>query len=494
TVALLGPARALGKGLLLLLGAGVIVSVSVTGHAASGGGLGLLADAVHVAAVATWGGALVHFALAGWERTASRRARPAAPLSVQARRFSRLGAAAVAALMGTGVLMAMRLIFGLPALTATPYGAALLWKLVIFAGLLAVAAANHFYLVPLLQDRREAPRLARPFRWAVTAEVALLVLVLGATGLLTTRTPPREPQAVAAPVQQAGTIGGVRYALDVVPQGSGSLLFTLRLHDEAGRPVDGPPVPMDLTMPDHIMPPYHAALRRTAAGVYQAELALPMSGRWVIYMTPAALGRGAEPIAVELRAMDSPRESQQVWYFTWYRALRWPAGVLWLLIYVGMVIFAVRSIRIARGRPAYAPLQAAAYLLLAVSLWQVVSTFVAKGYPTADYPNPVPATAGALARGEELFQAHCAVCHGPEGRGDGLLAGEMWPPPSDLTLHAPFHTDGELYWFISKGVAGTDMPAFEHLLSEEERWTVVRYVRSLPPAGPAAIWLQRQWR
>jgi len=46
TVALLGPARALGKGLLLLLGAGVIVSVSVTGHAASGGGLGLLADAV----------------------------------------------------------------------------------------------------------------------------------------------------------------------------------------------------------------------------------------------------------------------------------------------------------------------------------------------------------------------------------------------------------------------------------------------------------------
>ncbi len=40
---------------------------------------------------------------------------------------------------------------------------------------------------------------------------------------------------------------------------------------------------------------------------------------------------------------------------------------------------------------------------------------------------------GALTRGALLYRAHCSVCHGVEGRGDGRLAGELQKPPSDLT-------------------------------------------------------------
>jgi len=492
------PVSAAGKAALVVLAGGVIVSVSLTGHAAGSGWPGLLADAVHVAAVASWGGALVHFALGQWKgdsgfQPPGRRARGSgnAPLAVQARRFARLGTAAAGALAITGVLMASRLIFGLPALTATPYGAALLAKLGIFSVLLGVAAANHFVFVPALQVDRRARGAVTPFRWAVRAEVVLLLLVLGATGVLTTRTPPREAQVIASPIRQTGFLGSVAYELWVEPQATGSLLFTLYLQDAGGRPVAIAPPGMELAMPDHAMPPYYAVLQPAEAGVYRKELILPMSGRWLITISPEGIGRGRDTITVELRAMSGPRETQQVWYFTWYRAIRWPSGPVWLLIYVGLAVFAVRAIRTAGNRPDFVLLKRSAYLLLGVCIWQVVSTFVAKGYPTADQPNPVPATAAAVVRGAELFQAHCASCHGPAGRGDGPLAPEMWPPPSDLTVFGPMHTDGELFWFITKGVPGTSMPAFQALLSDEERWTVVHYLRSLAPDESAPMGLHR---
>src|SRR5690606_3262985 len=59
-------------------------------------------------------------------------------------------------------------------------------------------------------------------------------------------------------------------------------------------------------------------------------------------------------------------------------------------------------------------------------------------------------------------------------------------PPSRLSWHAPWHADGELYWFITKGVNGTDMPAFEQALTDEERWAIVHFLRTLPREGP--IW------
>lgn len=491
-----------GRLLLFVLGTGVVTLVSATGHAAASGWPGLLADAVHVAAMATWGGALVYFSLALGHMVTppfapGQGSAQAPPIASLARRFALLGTAAVSALTATGALMATRLIHGLPALTATPYGNALLIKLGTFGGLLLIAAINHFLLVPALEpsQSKEGARVpqgaARWFRWAVAGEAVLLLLVLGATGVLTTRTPPRVPQVLVQPVHETGRLGTVAYELDASSQDSGAVRFTLRLQDAEGRPVQGAALPMELTMPGHVMPPYHAFLRPFAPGEYRADLILPMSGRWRIVIDATNVVASAGSIEFELRTGTSPREAQQVWYFTWYRALRWPAGVLWLMAYIALAVFAVRAIVIAGSKPTFRPLRVGGHLLLFFSLWQLVSLFVAKGFPTAYDPNPLPATADVVASGQALFQTYCAQCHGPEARGDGPLAGEMWPPPSDLTVFAPMHTDGELYWFISKGVPGTEMPAFETALTEEERWAVVRYLRSLPPTGPGAAWLNR---
>lgn len=92
--------------------------------------------------------------------------------------------------------------------------------------------------------------------------------------------------------------------------------------------------------------------------------------------------------------------------------------------------------------------------------------------------SPIPPTEQSLRAGSRLYRAHCAVCHGPEGRGDGPAAPSLVPRPADLRRMARA-TDAAVYIRITEGLAGTAMPAFRNVLTEEERWHVVNYVRTL---------------
>jgi mono/diheme cytochrome c family protein len=74
-------------------------------------------------------------------------------------------------------------------------------------------------------------------------------------------------------------------------------------------------------------------------------------------------------------------------------------------------------------------------------------------------------------------------CHGPTGKGDGPVGLTLNPRPADLSLHAVpgVHTDGQLYLWITNGFEGSVMPAFKDVLTEDQRWHVVNYVRTLAP-------------
>jgi putative copper resistance protein D len=76
----------------------------------------------------------------------------------------------------------------------------------------------------------------------------------------------------------------------------------------------------------------------------------------------------------------------------------------------------------------------------------------------------------------QIYQQNCMVCHGVQGRGDGPAARAMRPPPADLTQHVTAHTEGELWWFVTNGVAGTQMPAWKNSLSDNDRWDVINYI------------------
>jgi len=99
--------------------------------------------------------------------------------------------------------------------------------------------------------------------------------------------------------------------------------------------------------------------------------------------------------------------------------------------------------------------------------------------PAAEKPrkNPFANDHKAIARGEEVAKLNCVGCHGAKGKGDGVAAVALNPKPADWTSGTvQADTDGELFWKISTGRGA--MPPWKQL-SENDRWAVVRYIRTL---------------
>lgn len=106
----------------------------------------------------------------------------------------------------------------------------------------------------------------------------------------------------------------------------------------------------------------------------------------------------------------------------------------------------------------------------------------------ASLTNPFGGDHEAIEAGEEIFQANCAACHGPEGQGDGPAAETLEPKPATLAdgMMMDMLSDGYLFWRVSRGGQmapfNSAMPAWETGLSEEQRWQVISYVRTLADA------------
>ena len=105
--------------------------------------------------------------------------------------------------------------------------------------------------------------------------------------------------------------------------------------------------------------------------------------------------------------------------------------------------------------------------------------------PGADLPANTPT-------GQRIYVQRCAVCHGPDGRGNGPAAPSMIPRPRDFTLGqfkykstpagaAP--SDADLTAVVTNGLHASAMPAWRDLLSPEDIRAVVDYLKTLSPGS-----------
>lgn len=99
--------------------------------------------------------------------------------------------------------------------------------------------------------------------------------------------------------------------------------------------------------------------------------------------------------------------------------------------------------------------------------------------------NPLKDDAAGIADGKEAFSHYCVACHGLDGQNTGVpFADRMSPPvPSLAGKDVQSYTDGQLKWIIDYGIWPSGMPGSKNILSDDEIWSIVLYLRHLPQAG-----------
>jgi mono/diheme cytochrome c family protein len=92
--------------------------------------------------------------------------------------------------------------------------------------------------------------------------------------------------------------------------------------------------------------------------------------------------------------------------------------------------------------------------------------------------NPVAANDASADAGKIIYTKNCYDCHGKKGKGDGPKSGDLPKSPQDFSKESfQKQTDGTLFYKISEG--RKPMPTFKKDLTEDQRWQVINYVRTL---------------
>lgn len=103
--------------------------------------------------------------------------------------------------------------------------------------------------------------------------------------------------------------------------------------------------------------------------------------------------------------------------------------------------------------------------------------------------DPLPDDAATRADGKEAFSHYCVACHGMDGQNTGVpFADHISPPiPSLASRDVQSYTDGQLKWILDNGIWPSGMPGSKGTLGDDELWSIVRYLRHLPPAGSQGV-------
>lgn len=98
--------------------------------------------------------------------------------------------------------------------------------------------------------------------------------------------------------------------------------------------------------------------------------------------------------------------------------------------------------------------------------------------------NPVQPTPAALTEGARLFEQHCAACHGGASPRISPMRAKFNPPVPQIINRIPGDPDADLWWVTKHGIRMTGMPSWDGILSDDQIWTVIAFVKhsgSLPP-------------
>ena len=453
---------------------------TATSHGAAGSGSawarGL--DYLHGAAALLWIGAVLGVALSArllWRR---------GDYGHLFARFSLLASVLVFVLLTTGAFNSFVEIDTPDKLWTTRYGITLLVKLGIMVPLLLVA----FYNARWGKKRLIALAPGEPRRFIATAstEVFLGIAVFAAAAALTQTTVAKSviDTATAKPYDQTATANDLAVNLHIDPNRTGVNTYTVKL-TSAGQPADAQQVRLTFDYrDDQTVGPASLTLQQTATGMFLGQGPyLTLEGNWRVQVTvlrPSVDDANAffdvRPAGTQVStvqhggAWDNPTPG-----------LGWNelGGLVLLVLGFGMALWRTQIGRLGRyfGWAANG-VTMGGFAFGVLLLFGVHSHAVTGTLPT----NPIFPDQNSINTGRALYLQNCASCHGQTGVPPSGL--KLNPYPLDLTVHASQHPEGQLYNFISHGIAGSAMPAWQDdgKLTSDQIWHIVNYLKTLTPS------------
>jgi copper transport protein len=256
---------------------------TMVSHAAASGDPKYIAlDFIHVIAISVWSGGVVAFTAMAAPAVKDTRA-----LGAMTWRFSLVALVSVAVLITTGTLQAFDRLVLWEDLYETPYGIALLAKILLLVGLLALGALNLLVWGPRL--RRGLQERAGLLR-GVAIESTLFAAVFVAASFLTALAPPA--QASGAAFDETQRIDGLRIELLVAASNPGRNRYVVRVSQGLAPVANAEAVLIRFTMVEHDMGIQELVAKPRAPGEYVAEGSpTAMFGTWKLETIVRLAGR-----------------------------------------------------------------------------------------------------------------------------------------------------------------------------------------------------------
>jgi copper transport protein len=164
------------------------------------------------------------------------------------------------------------------ALWTTGYGEVLSGKLICVAVLIAFGAANRFWLVPRVLDRK--PQASRPLAASIAIESVLALAILGTVGLWRFTPPPRSLIAAAPTlIHFHGSEGMVQ--IEVEPVRARGATFAIEVLDGDYKPMRAQEVGLVIASPTAGIEPIRRAANNVGGSDWEIDdLRIPVGGRW----------------------------------------------------------------------------------------------------------------------------------------------------------------------------------------------------------------------
>lgn len=472
--------------------AGVIVLQVTTSHSADEPGvLPLISDALHLLGATIWGGSLLHLVLQPWPALIETRGEQKNYVAGIATRYALTALVVLALLTLSGGLLAFVHIHNIDALGTSAYGTAFQIKAV-FAVLLAITmSVNLLRIAPACRtaakiDAGDRLPIMR-FRRMCIVETLLLTGLLLATAALNTRSPPGVAPFLNPQSWQL-TVGEIPMRIDLQPVAGRASQARLEMSatDPDHRFAEGTRLVFSAHNHMHDAGSYDVEALPIGPASFLGEVVFAMPGEWKIDLSLQQPDR--EPLsAVHAVTLPGPPLQNDIRAYLNLSTVSY-SRIHTITFIVGLLLFIVAAWTIRLSFKGKAPLWVMPFAIANIAMggYLFLSVLFVKTYPSSFWTNPQPYTVEVIQRGDTLYRTHCADCHGLAGKGDGPWAVQNRGSIPDLTApHMDSHTDGEILWWIQRGIPSLDMPSLGDKLSEDDTWRVINFVRSLRHGMPA---------